>query len=232
MCLAPEVDVVAGAAIAVVAVDALRHNNSRRTLPLALLPAIFALHTFASAFVWWGLRGSVPAAVGEAATDFFMFVAFVLLPVYVPISVLLLEPRGWRQFALTALAGAGALSSVEYLDGLLSGRAGASACDFYIDYSFVDAPTYTAAAYFVATVGALLLSGERSLMLWGVLNAVAVVLLVATVRTALPSLWCFWAACTSVFVAWYLRRLRRRRESGEPWPWETFEPLPELLNRR
>ena len=51
MCLSPEVDLAARILISVVAVDAIRHNRHGRTLPLALLPGIFALHSFASMFV-------------------------------------------------------------------------------------------------------------------------------------------------------------------------------------
>lgn len=220
MCLAPEVDLVAGAAITVVAVDALRHNPHRRTAPLALLPGIFAVHTFTSAAVWWGLQGRIPQSLGDAAAGFFMFIAFILLPVFVPVAVLLLEPPGWRRYALTALLGAGVLSAAEYLNGLVSGRASAAACDFYIDYSIGGVSTYTGALYVLATVGALLLSGDRVLASWGVVNVGAIAVLMVTARAGLPSLWCFWAACTSVFVAFYLRRLQRRHAAGDPWPWQ------------
>ena len=54
MCLTPEVDVVTSVAIGALAIDALRHNNNVRTLPIALVPAIFSVHTFSSAVVWWG----------------------------------------------------------------------------------------------------------------------------------------------------------------------------------
>ncbi len=228
MCLSPEVDVVAATAIAAVAVDAWRHNPTLRTAPIAALPTLFAVHTFSSALVWWGLSGSVPPAVGDVATFFFMFVAFVLLPVYVPVAVLLLEPEGWRRYALTALAGAGLLSAVEFFDHLVTGRAEAAACDYYIRFTFIDPPTYVGALYVVATIGALLLSGQRVLVLWGLLNAAAVALLLAAAARGLPSLWCFWAALTSVMVAVYLRRLRGRRERGGPWPWEAGRERVEL----
>lgn len=226
MCLAPEVDLAAGAAITVVAVDAVRHNPHRRSAPLALLPGIFALHTFTSAAVWWGLQGRIPQSLGDVAVGFFVFVAYILLPVYLPVAVLLLEPPGWRRYALTALLGAGVLSAAEYLHGLVSGSASAVACDFYIDYSIGGVSTYTGALYVVATVGALLLSGDRTLALWGVVNAAAVAVLVVTARAGLPSLWCFWAACTSVFVAYYLRRLQRRHAAGHPWPWQAPDSTP------
>lgn len=219
MCFSPEVDVVAAVAISVVAVDALRHNHSARTLPLALLPAVFAVHTLASAFVWWGQDGTVPAGLGAAATSFYLGIAFVLLPVLVPVAVLMIEPPGWRRPALVALGLAGAYASAVFALGLVDGRGSATACSYYIDFGITGASSAAGVMYVVATCGALLLSGQRPLVIWGVLNAVVVGALVLAVANGLPSLWCFWAAITSVFVAWFLRSLERARASGAAWPW-------------
>lgn len=233
MCLSPGVDVAAAVAISVVAVDALRHNHHARTLPLALLPGLFAVHTLSSAFVWWGADGTVSPAVGDAASSFFMLIAFVVLPVYMPWAVVSIEPPGWRRDALLLLGGAGALAGLDFLLGLLGGQGEAIACDYYIDYTITGTASVSGVLYAAATCGALLLSGQRSLFLWGVTNAVVVVVLAQMAQRALPSLWCFWAACSSVFVAWFLRRLERRRARGEPWPWMAYlgrtgaaEPVP------
>ncbi len=231
MCLSPEVDIVAGVAISAVAVDALRHVDHRRTLPLAALPAIFAFHTFVSAFVWWGERGDISAALGDAASTTFMFIAFILLPIYVPICIFLLEPPGWRRIALLLITGAGVASGVDYFLGLVGGQGSAVACSYYIDYTIDGRSAVSGVLYLIATCGALLLSGSRPLFLWGIVNAVGVAVLAVWVQAGLPSLWCFWAAITSFFVAWYLRRLRRQHQEGQPWPWEpppAAEPQPVL----
>lgn len=219
MCYSPEADVIAAVVISVVAVDAIRHNHSARTTPLALLPAVFAVHTLSSAFVWWGLDGRVPAVLGTVATSFYLAIAFVLLPVLVPAAVLLIEPPGWRRPALVALGLAGAYASAVFAIGLVDGRGGAAACTYYIDFGITGASSAAGAMYVAATCGALLLSGQRPLVVWGIINAVVVGLLARGVANGLPSLWCFWAAITSVFVAWFLRSLARARASGAPWPW-------------
>jgi hypothetical protein len=220
MCLSPQADVIAGIGIAVVAVDALRHNRAGRTLPLALLPALFAAHTLTEAFVWWAADGLVPARVGEAATSLYMLVAFVVLPVYVPACVLLLEPRGWRRATLAGLTLAGAVAGGLFLGGLVGGRGQATVCTLYVDYDVAGTAAMAGILYVIATCGALLLSGQRALLVWGVVNVVAVGALNVWAASGLPSLWCVWAACTSVFVAWYLRHLDAARARGEPWPWD------------
>jgi len=220
MCVSPQVDVVAGLAISVVAVDAIRHCSSPRLVGLALIPAIFAVHSFTSALVWLGLLGDVSARALDAATAFYLVIAFVVLPIYAPVSILLIESQGWRRPVLVLLAGAGAYAAVEFLFGLTSGRGSATACSYYIDFNISGVSTYSAVLYVVATCGAFLLSGQRILVLWGAVNALAVGLLGIWAGNGLPSLWCLWAACTSFFIAWYLRSLARDREAGTPWPWE------------
>lgn len=220
MCLSPQVDVVAAVAISVIAVDALRHSHEPRTVPLALLPALFAAHTLTEAFIWWGADGTVPATVASVATWLYMLVAFVVLPVYVPAAVLLLEPRGLRRTLLLLLTAAGAISGGLFLVGMLDSRATAVVCDRYVDYSIRDAPSAAGILYLIATCGALLLSGERPLMLWGIVNVVAVTAINVWSAEGLPSIWCLWAAVTSGFVAWYLRHLDAAHARGEPWPWQ------------
>lgn len=216
MCFSPQVDVVVGAAIAVVAVDSIRHCRSALTAPLAALPAIFAVHTLISAVVWWGLSCDVPADVGHGAAMAYLAIAFVLLPVYVPLAVLLIEPPGWRRGALIALTVMGAVAGADFAQGLVRGGDVVAACSYYIDFQITGTSTLGAALYVVATCGALLLSGQRPLVLWGLLNVVAIAVLVLFERRGLPSLWCFWAAATSVFIAWYLRSIDPRGGSGGP----------------
>jgi hypothetical protein len=207
VCFSAEFDIVAGAAITVVAIDTLRHNQSVRTLPLALIPAVFAAHTFMSAGIWLADGGVVSPAAGTASAWAFMWVAFVLLPVYIPISVLILEPPGWRRVTLWLLTGAGAISSADYFIGLLRGYGSATTMGWYIDYVIIGGIAFDGVFYLVATCGALLLSGHRPLFIWGVLNVVMVAVLALTVPLGVPSLWCLWAAATSVFVNWFIRTL-------------------------
>ncbi len=61
MCLSPEVDVIAGAAITGIGVATLLQVREKRDLIVAALPLGFGLHQLNEAFVWWGLRGQVSA---------------------------------------------------------------------------------------------------------------------------------------------------------------------------
>jgi hypothetical protein len=63
--------------------------------------------------------------------------------------------------------------------------------------------------YVIATCGAFLLSTHRRIVIFGVFNLAAVLVLVWVQAAALTSLWCAWAAILSIFI--YLHFADRRR---------------------
>ena len=205
MCLSPEVDIVAGSVISLFAFDALRNNSNIRTLPLAALPAIFAAHTFTSAFVWWGLTGEIAEPLANFATNAYILIAFVGLPIFVPFATFLMEPASWRRIALAFLSITGLVVGGVFLQNILAGKGSAVACDLYIDFHVGGVPFPISGLYAVVTCGAMLLSGSKPLLYWGLLNVLAIAFLSYRLSHSLPSLWCFWAACTSFFIAWFIR---------------------------
>ena len=205
MCLSPEVDAVSSVTIAAFAVDAIRHNRNLRSLPLALVPAIFALHTLSSALIWWAHRGQIPQTVGSAAESFYFDIAFVILPSYVPFAVWSIEPLGARKNALALLCLAGLFVSFSFAQGIAQGSSRMVVNHHFIDFHVGQVSSAAIALYFIATCGAMLISGFSSLMTWGALNVAVVIFLAWWMSEDLPSIWCFWAGATSGFIAWFMR---------------------------
>ncbi len=224
MCLSPQVDLAVGIVLTGIAVDSIRHSKHSRTLPLALLPAVFAVHSFSSAVVWWGEKNLVSHTVAHASSLFYIFIAFVLLPIFVPLAVLLIEPRGWRRTALFVLSGCGLVAGMQSMFYLMDGTGYAiKETNSLIEYHVSGTPSSTGVLYVLATCGAMLLSGQRILVQWGFVNAFAIAALELRARDGLPSLWCLWAAATSGFIVWFLRRIESEHKSGALWPWETSD---------
>jgi len=61
--------------------------------------------------------------------------------------------------------------------------------------------------YVVATCGALILSTDRVVAIYGWMNLVVVASLVVLFTSGIISLWCVWAAVTSIAIAIHLRHL-------------------------
>ncbi|MGZ8596521.1 MAG: DUF6629 family protein [Actinomycetota bacterium] len=206
MCFAPEVDLVAGVVVTAVGVDSIRRARAPEELPLASLPLLLGIHLLIEVFVWRGLEGSVSSSVGDAAIWTYLAIAFIL-PVWVPLAVRGVEPSRTRQTIMTRLAGVGLVAMVLLFVSLVRGPVGAAVEGHHIAY-FVDIPGggIGGVLYVIAACGALLASSDRLIRIFGVSNLVAVTMLAWLTVGGLTSLWCVWAAVTSVAINRYLRQ--------------------------
>jgi hypothetical protein len=203
MCFSAEADLVVGAVITGAGVDALRHVRHKREVGLAALPLVFGAHQMIETFTWWGLEGSVPAGVGEAATWLYLFIAF-LLPVVVPLALLSIDPV--RRRAIVPFVLLGAAVSVIILAELIAGPVTARIAGRYIEYdAHLGYGGPLTALYVAATCGPLVLSSIRRMVVFGALNLGAVAVLAWLMATGVISLWCAWAAVASLVIVVHLR---------------------------
>lgn len=214
MCFSPEVDVLAGLVIGAVGIDAVRHVRTAAERPLAALPLVFAVHQLVEAGVWWGLEGKVGAEVGHAAEWVYLAIAFGVLPILVPVAVSALEPVAHRR-RTGAFVALGSFVAVMLMYAVVRGPIEATIRGHYIAYD-VDLWHGGAltALYVLATCGVLLLSDRAHVRAWGVVNLAAVLVLAWVNQAGLISLWCVWAAVTSVAIAAHLRYAPPRSGGG------------------
>jgi hypothetical protein len=207
VCFSAQADLVGGVVLTAIGVDTLRHVGQRREyLPLAALPLMFAGHQLVEAFVWWGLQGHLSDTVAEIATWLYLLFAFVLLPVYVPVAVFVAEPPGPRRQLMRWSIVLGGIVSALLLAAMVRGPVTASPDDWHVRYGTgIDAVVPIVGTYIVATCGSLLLSTNRILVRFGLVNLVAVVVIAIFVVEGFASLWCAWAALASGAVALHLR---------------------------
>ena len=206
MCFSPEADLVAAVVIGGIGVDATRHVRSAAQWPLAALPLLLAGHSLIEAFVWWGVRGDVSGGVQTVATALYVGIAFVVLPVYIPVTVLLLENRPFHRPAEIVTLVAGVVCATELTAALIARPYSASPHGHHLVYHVhLHAGAVITALYLLSTCGALLVSGRPFLRWYGVVNIAAVAMLAWVALDALTSLWCAWAAVTSIAVAVRLR---------------------------
>ncbi|MFJ1646571.1 DUF6629 family protein [Streptomyces sp. NPDC088258] len=205
MCWSATADLVVGAGITAVGVACVVGTRAARDLPLAALPLILGAHQIVESAVWRAGGGPGPATLAWAV------IAFPLLAVWVPFAVLLAAGRGARR-RLIPSAAAG-LATAAYLSYRLS-RTTVTAdirghtVGYVLDLPF--APLVVM-AYLVATVGSLLLGGDRAVRLLGVVVAAGAALCAALWRLEFVSTWCALAAVASVLL---LRRAGGRPDTG------------------
>jgi hypothetical protein len=209
MCFSAEADLVTGIVVGAVGIDALRHVRKPHQLALAATPTIFALHEIDESFVWWGLHGQVSYPVEHAAIYVFLAIAFVL-PFWVPFAMLGVETRIQRRNWMKVFLAVGTVTSIALLVAVVRGPVGASIDGSHVAYTAdISYADILVALYVVATCGACLVASNRWLVLLGLANLGAVIALGWITFTGFTSLWCAWAALTSIAIAVYLRRSAR-----------------------
>ena len=213
MCFSPEGDIAGGVVVTAIGIDALRHLHHRKDhLALAALPLVLGFHQIDEAFVWFGLQGHVPEGLGRVATWIYLVIAFVVLPILVPIVVMLLEPTARRKWRMVPFLAIGTGVSAVLLETMVRNHPTVVLGD-------TTSPTRSGCStgwsiiglYIVATCGSLLASGFRDIVFFGVANVVAVAILARLSADGFASLWCFYAALACGAILLHMRYAKPHR---------------------
>jgi hypothetical protein len=210
MCFSPEADIVAGAVVSGVGIDALRHVRRTKEYPFASLPLLLGAHLLVETLVWWGEADRVPEFVGQAAVWLYLAFALGVLPILVPVAIWAMEPDERRRRWLVPFVAVGGGLAALLMAVVITGPVSASIEGCCLAYD--PGPGYSGvfgALYVVVTCIPLLASSHRHVVAFGAVNLVAVILIAWLLASGLASLWCAWAAVTSVLIARHLRRSGR-----------------------
>ncbi len=196
-------------------------QKDRAYLPLAAAPTLFGLQQLCEGVVWVGLGRGDPEMIRVGSLGF-LFFALALWPVWVPLAVAAIERRGWRAWVLVALAGGGLAHAVAfYVPATDVGGLNPTAVGHSIRYDFSAVPAAQSplgwlwpVVYVAAVCVPLLLARDRHLRSLGVAVAGAAVVSYAAFEHAFASVWCFFAAVLSAYLAYVLNRLPDRSRAG------------------
>ncbi len=213
MCFSPQADLVGGVAIGAIGVDVVRHVHRRRDhMALAALPLLLGAHQLDEAFVWWGQQGHVPSPVGRVALWVYLLIAFAVLPVFVPLAVRAIEPNRRRRMLMVPFVVIGAGVAAWLVVAMVRGPVGVAVRPYHLAYTIKPGHgLIVITLYVVACCGTLLVSGYRHVVVFGVVNLVAVAVIAKLTVDGFASVWCGWAAVTSGVVALHMRLGRPHR---------------------
>ncbi|TXL87871.1 hypothetical protein OIE71_01440 [Streptomyces sp. NBC_01725] len=200
MCWSATADLTAGICVGAIGVGCVARVRRVRDLPLAALPLLLGAHQIVESVVWDSGGGAGPATTAWAV------IALPLLALWVPLAVLAASPPGTRRrLAVPLVSGVATAAALSYY--LATGTVTADIRGHTIGYSVhLPRPEIVVAGYLLATVGALLLAGDRTVRLLGVLVAAGAVLCALIWRLEFISTWCAFAAIVSVVMLGWVRR--------------------------
>jgi hypothetical protein len=207
VCFSPQADVGGGLLICAIGVDAVRHIGQRRDfIALAWIPALLGAHQFIEALVWLWLQGHVPPGIGDVALWAYLLIAFVVLPVFVPLAVIAAEPARRRKQVMVPFAVIGVAISATLLAAMIRGPVGVKLASYHLSYGIrLPDGLVIVTLYVVAVCGPLLMSGYRHVVLFGVVNLIAIVVIARLTISGFASVWCGWAAVSSAAITLHCR---------------------------
>ncbi len=213
MCFSPQGDLAGGIVVSAIGVDACRHLRGRRSqLLLAATPLLLGVHQIDESLVWWSLSGDVSHTVGRVAMWIYLVIAMVVVPILVPLSIWHMAPTGRRRWALAPFVALGVGVAGVLLATMLHGPVTVTRGNYHLAYSIgLRDGIVVVGLYIVATCGSLLFSGYRHILVFGLANLAAVIVLARLTADGFASLWCFYAALTSGAILLHLRFAKPHR---------------------
>lgn len=217
MCFSPQGDLAGGIVVSAIGVDAFRHVRGRRSqLLLAATPLLLGVHQIDESLVWWSADGDLSHTVGQVTMWIYLVIALVVVPILVPLSILHLEPTRRRRWRLAPFVALGTAVAAVLFATMLRGPVTVRRGSFHLAYSIgLQHGTVVVGLYIVATCGSLLVSGYRHVVVFGLANLAAVIVLARLTADGFASLWCFYAALASGAILLHLRFAKPHR--GHPY---------------
>lgn len=207
MCFSPEGDLAGGLIVTAIGVDAYRHLRGRNNhLLLATMPLVLGAHQLDESLVWWGLQGHVPHLLGRVAMWIYLMIAMVVVPILVPLSIWKIQPTTRRRWVVAPFVGLGIGVATVLLITMVRGPVSVRLGAYHLAYSIgLHNGILIVGLYVLATCGSLLCSGYRDIVIFGVANLLAVVILARLTADGFASLWCFYAALASGAISLHMR---------------------------
>lgn len=207
-------DLVAGTALVPVAALTLQKVKHRREFLFAALPALFSAHQLLEVAVWAGLDGRVSPGLAEFAMRAYLFIAWPLLPTYMPLAVMMIDPR--RRAAVAPLLVLGLVVSGYLGYVVLANPVEVIRHAHGLEYATVVAhPLFWAVLYIVTVIVSLLMSSYRWIVAFGVLNLIGLILVAVFYVQSFASLWCFFAAGSSLLILMHMIRQRQTPDNAD-----------------
>ncbi len=211
MCFSPEASFIASAFLAVMTVASYRQVIAQKSyvsekLGLVLVSACFAIQQFLEGCVWLGLLNNYNSLFKNLAVYGFVFFAFIFWPAYIPVCMYRLEQNGSVRRFLKLFSVIGFGTALLLLERVIYFGVTAQLANCHIMYNsqlaqFSLLLTWIVmVAYLIATVGSMLVSTFAGMRLMGVIIGFTYIAAYLFYFNFLISVWCFFAAITSVFI--------------------------------
>lgn len=203
MCFSATASFSAGAVLLGIGTLTLRSAigaNRWRELPFAAIPFLFAIQQLIEGVIWLTFGADLPM-LNSVMTHAYSFFSHALWPVYVPVAIVLMEPKGWRRRTLLVFVAGGAAVGAYLLYVLFAFPVVSRPTGQHVEYvspHFFAALTMT--LYLLSTTTSPLLSTHLTARAFGALALLAFGVAYYFYAQWFISVWCLFAALLSAVI--------------------------------
>lgn len=210
MCFSPEASFGAAAIISTAGVISIRKAETSAQKMFALIPLFFAFQQFIEGILWLVIPNPELSEWKPILHYSFLVVAWIIWPVFIPLSTRMLETNNTRKKLLTVNLVIGIVIALLLLFGMVFYPIDSSINDFHIDYTISihrNVPLLLSIGYVIPTVISHFISSVRYIWLLGLTNLSSYAFTKMYFTEQVISVWCFFGAISSILILWIVYQL-------------------------
>lgn len=206
MCFSATASFIAGSALSAVGATTITKAKRKVEIPFAMIPLLFGIQQIIEGLIWLSFSLATPW-FNTTMTYVYSLFSHVLWPIFIPLSVGLLEKVPWRKKVL-------------FMFQLMGVAVGVYLFYFYVKFPITshvvnksivyNSPHFyiipVLIFYFTATCLSSLFSSNRIINVFGIVSILSAAVTYRFYAASFISVWCFFAAILSIIVYWYFKR--------------------------
>lgn len=202
MCFSAKASFIASLGLTVVGTLTLLQVRTRAQRFFAAIPLLFATQQFSEGILWLSLTGIVNPLLQKITTYIFLTFAFLIWPIWIPLSLYLIETKTEKKKLIYYCLLFGIFWSLFLIWCLIAYGANAEILCQHIYYS-INTPFFKnkfvgGIVYFIPVVLPFFISSKKLMKLFGIVLFSTALITVLFWYQFYTSVWCFFAAILSL----------------------------------
>lgn len=213
MCFSTEASFTAALVLGAAGGLTLKNTTSKSQFFIAAIPLLFAIQQFSEGLIWLYLSKNIGThEMFINAVRSFLTFAFLIWPIWIPLSFLVIEPVKWKQILLLIILCCGVALSLLNLTYAMREDVSISIVNHSVQYSG-NIPKQVI-IYPLITMLPIFISSLKNVWIYGLLTLIAFVVANYFYTTTFTSVWCFFSAIVSFVIYKILRENQSSIENG------------------
>lgn len=217
MCFSASASFTSGVVLTVIGIACIKKAHHPSHQLFAGIPFLFGIQQIAEGVLWISLPNENEINIQMIFTYLFIFFAQILWPVWVPLSLLMLEKNEGRIKFQKILVIIGVIVSTYLAYCILSYGVEAKIVEHHIAY-IQNYPSvlrgYGILFYALATIGPAFFSNIRGMYLFGTAILISYIVSAIFYEHYVLSVWCFFSAIISLSIYFILNDISKRESNA------------------